>query len=174
MGYDYFVLISVVDIPESLKQLKKENEEKFQQKFQDEILLEFKQAYDKILSIREEKELWWFPEFGKIEHSGGYECTYEFKSYIGLFTSQFPEFTFGIYLSYDDLSTLDYWTIKNTSIISEHRNVYNFDNDPIEHPNINVTLYVKLTPSVLRPKNCITYDLNPEFDYPYENEYEFP
>jgi hypothetical protein len=187
MGYDYFFLISLVDIPLKLKLIQqKENENENENEkvrlssnsslivprektlddiLTDEILPQFRKVYEKILNT----SLPGFPTFGEVGHSssywfgcGGEECIKLFKEAIVLFTSQFPEYTFGIYLSYFDYESVHYWEIHNTEII-EKLNILNVNTLKTEYPEAKMELNIVMNMYMLKPKNCITYNLNPNF-----------
>lgn len=162
MGEKYWFAISLIDIPKELKiKYKEMGDEDFTLFMEREYYTLFKKIYLELLKTHE-----WFPIFGKIESSGskgyGYgsqtEKDGEFDKCIIEFTKQFPEFTFGIYLFYFDLSELIYWNIKNDII-----NKSSESHDPIK-TNIGLTINIRYSKGNISINNNII-DAFEKYDY---------
>lgn len=75
----------------------------------------------------------------------------KFKKAIIIFTSQFPNYT-----------SVHYWEIQNVEII-EKLNILTSNNVKIDCPHENISLNINFDMNILKPKNCITGGLNPDF-----------
>ena len=167
MGYAYYFLISLVNIPDNLKNL---NIEQLDETLDNIYSKLFKQTYDRC------KDIEWFPNFGEEDSSsaGGYGTGLNEKFYevIGYLTQNHPGFTFGIYLFYWDYANAEYVEIKNNQVL-KHIKSPEFDNNPLKYPQVGLTLNIKMNINMVNIKNNITEYFNPEYINPFSTAFEF-
>ena len=167
MGYAYYFLISLVDIPDSLKKL---NIDQLDEVLDNKYRKLFKQTYDQCKNID------WFPNFGEDDSSsaGGYGTgiNENFYKVIGYLTQNHPEFTFGIYLFYWDRTIVEYIEIKNNQVL-KYIEGPRFDTDPLKYPQIGLTLNIRMNSDMTNVKNNITEYFNPKYINPFETAFEF-
>lgn len=165
MGYKAYILVSLVDIPEHLKLLKYEDLWKVLTK---DYFPKFKIVYDelKTLSLLTGPETY-------ISSGGASKILNVFDEEITLFTSKFPEFTFGVYFFYYDLLCLKYWTVKNDKIL----NTYNYDIIDLDYfsglTQIGIRFNIKMRLDDIEISNNITQYINDKYKNPYDVNFDF-
>ena len=170
MGYSAYILISLVNIPEHLKTL---DDEKLNDVLMDKHIPEFKQTYEEL------KDREFYSLIGPKNYvcsGGAWNVIESFKDEITLFTSKHPEFTFGIYFFYSDLTVVKYWEVKNDTILLGEKYdelLEGTDDEYIEFPKIKLKVNIEFNPNLVNIPNNITDLLCDKCECEYHNGFNF-
>lgn len=170
MGYKAYILLSLVDIPNYLKTLEYYDMLKI---LKEEYFPKFKDTINELSSNRYEL----YSLIGPVTYigSGGAgEIIYNFNKEIVLFTTKYPDFTFGVYFFYHDLLELNYWSVKNNEII-ENTNFSVVENNSFGKQFKHIGLYfnIAMHTDIVEIPNNITEFINSEYENPYDVTLDF-
>jgi hypothetical protein len=153
MGYDYYFLIGLADLPKDLKSM---NSEDLDKELEQNVYPNFMEVY-KTLSYHD-----WFPKFGELESSGslGYGCgpNDHLLPELKMFTTCFPEFTFHVYLFYWDCSMIYCVSIKDSNVIDAKY----FDRETVVLEPFRISSKFNIIDTDI--PNNITHYFNTEYD----------
>lgn len=163
MGYSAYILLSLVNIPENLKTLKYEDMQKI---LTEEYFPKFKQTYEEL------KHRNFYSLIGPVNHicsGAAWKILEMFDKEIMLFTSKHPEFTFGIYFFYSDLTCLDYWTVKNDKILDKS----GFCTESEDEYGGTILKKITMDTDIINIPHNITEFINDKYKNHYDVEFNF-